>query len=514
LSDRDVLRVLEARVVSIASEDRRAAPLIGGQEAAGPATAVLNPANPDEVVGEVVDATPDHVWAAIERASRAAPAWAALAAEERAACLERAADLLEKEKGAFMALAVREAGKCLPDTVAEIREAVDFCRYYAAQARQLLVTHVLPGPTGERNEMRLSGRGVFACISPWNFPLAIFLGQVTAALAAGNAVIAKPAPQTPLIAARAVRLLHRAGVPGDVLQLLPGGADVGAALVADCRVSGVAFTGSTAAAKRIARSILADDQRPIAPLVAETGGINAMIVDSTALPEQVVADVIDSAFRSAGQRCSALRLLCLQEDVADGIVEMLKGAMAELKLGDPALASTDVGPLIDQTARVRVQDYIDANSQRVIASLPIDGTPAGHFVAPTIIRLDAPEDLTQEVFGPVLHIVTWKAGELESLVDRINANGYGLTMGLHSRLASAMDIVRARAKVGNLYVNRSTIGAVVGVQPFGGEGLSGTGFKAGGPHYLLRFVTERAISIDTTSAGGNASLFNLQETGA
>jgi RHH-type proline utilization regulon transcriptional repressor/proline dehydrogenase/delta 1-pyrroline-5-carboxylate dehydrogenase len=510
LSDRDMLRALESRVVSIAPEDCRAAPLIGGQESAGRPSPVPNPANPDQVVGEVVEATPDQIRDAIDRASRAAPAWAALPVEERAVCLERAADLLEKEKDAFFALAVREAGKCLPDTVAEVREAVDFCRYYAAQARTLLVTHVLPGPTGERNEMQLSGRGVFACISPWNFPLAIFLGQVTAALVAGNAVIAKPAPQTPLIAARAVRLLHRAGVPADVLQLLPGGAEVGAALVADRRISGVAFTGSTGAAKRIARSILDDDRRPIAPLVAETGGINAMIVDSTALPEQVVADVIDSAFRSAGQRCSALRLLCLQEDVADGILEMLKGAMAELQLGDPALASTDVGPLIDETARGRVQDYIDANASRVVASLPTEGVPAGYFVGPTIIRLDAPEQLTQEVFGPVLHVVTWKAGELEALVDRINANGYGLTMGLHSRLASAMDVVRARAKVGNLYVNRSTIGAVVGVQPFGGEGLSGTGFKAGGPHYLLRFVTERAISIDTTSAGGNASLFNLQ----
>lgn len=511
LSDCNVLRALEARVVSIAPEDRRAAPLIGGHEAAGPASPVRNPARPDEVVGEVIQASPDQVRAAIDRAGRAAPAWAALPPGDRAACLERAADLLERERDAFFALAVREAGKCLPDTVAEVREAVDFCRYYAAQARRLLVTHVLPGPTGECNEMRLSGRGVFACISPWNFPLAIFLGQVAAALVAGNSVIAKPAPQTPLIAARAVRLLHRAGVPGDVLQLLPGGAEVGAALVADRRISGVAFTGSTVAAKRIARSILDDDLRPISPLVAETGGINAMIVDSTALPEQVVADVIDSAFRSAGQRCSALRLLCVQEDVAHDILEMVKGAMAELRLGDPALAATDVGPLIDETARRRVQDYIDANSARVIAELPIDGAPAGCFVAPTIIRLDAPEDLTQEVFGPVLHVVTWKAGELETLVDRINANGYGLTMGLHSRLASAMEIVRSRAKVGNLYVNRSTIGAVVGVQPFGGEGLSGTGFKAGGPHYLLRFVTERAISIDTTSAGGNTALFSIPE---
>jgi RHH-type proline utilization regulon transcriptional repressor/proline dehydrogenase/delta 1-pyrroline-5-carboxylate dehydrogenase len=359
--------------------------------------------------------------------------------------------------------------------------------------------------------MRLSGRGVFACISPWNFPLAIFIGQVAAALVAGNAVVAKPAPQTPLIACRAVRLLHRAGVPGDVLQLLPGGADVGEALVADSRVAGVAFTGSTGTARRIAQSLLADEERAILPLIAETGGINAMIVDSTALPEQVVADVIMSAFQSAGQRCSALRLLCLQEDVADGILDMLKGAMAELRIGDPALASTDIGPLIDAAARARVQAYLDANAARTLVSVPIADAPPGHFVAPAIIELDDPGELTTEVFGPVLHVTRWKAGKLDALVDQINASGYGLTMGLHSRLASTMERVRDRAKVGNLYVNRSTIGAVVGAQPFGGEGLSGTGMKAGGPHYLLRFVTERAISIDTTSAGGNAALFSVED---
>ena len=368
----------------------------------------------------------------------------------------------------------------------------------------------LPGPTGERNELTLAARGVFVCVSPWNFPLAIFLGQISAALVAGNAVVAKPAPQTPLIAFAAVRLFHRAGIPADVLHLLPGGPDVGRALVGDPRVAGVAFTGSTRAARQIARNLLDDETRPIVPLIAETGGINAMIVDSTALPEQVVADVITSAFQSAGQRCSALRLLCLQEDVADSVLELLVGAMRELTLGDPGVVATDVGPVIDADAKRRIEAHIAAHEDRIIARLPLPAGLNGHFVAPTIIALDAPEALRHEVFGPVLHVVRWKAGELESLVERIGRSGYGLTMGLHSRLESALEAVRSKARVGNLYVNRSMIGAVVGAQPFGGEGLSGTGFKAGGPHYLLRFLTERAISIDTTSAGGNASLFALE----
>ncbi|MDB5460737.1 MAG: bifunctional proline dehydrogenase/L-glutamate gamma-semialdehyde dehydrogenase, partial [Caulobacteraceae bacterium] len=368
-----------------------------------------------------------------------------------------------------------------------------------------------PGPTGERNELSSGGRGVFACISPWNFPLAIFLGQISAALVAGNAVIAKPAPQTPLIAAEAVRLFHRAGIPVDALHLLPGGALVGQALIEDIRVAGVAFTGSTVAARRIARTLLDNETRPLAPLIAETGGLNAMIVDSTALPEQVVADVITSAFQSAGQRCSALRLLCLQEDIAEKVLEMLKGAMQQLRIGDSALLSTDVGPIIDQAAADRIKAYVAGHRDQLLFSLDAgDLEERGPYVAPCVIALERPEDLKQEVFGPVLHVTTWKAGELGSLVDRINASGYGLTMGLHSRLASSAQIVRVKARVGNLYVNRSMIGAVVGVQPFGGEGLSGTGPKAGGPSYLLRFAVERAISTDTTSAGGNASLLNLE----
>jgi RHH-type proline utilization regulon transcriptional repressor/proline dehydrogenase/delta 1-pyrroline-5-carboxylate dehydrogenase len=418
---------------------------------------------------------------------------------------------MERDRAALMSIAVREAGKTLGDAVGEVREAVDFCRYYAAQARAHLGPQVLPGPTGEHNELRLAGRGVFLCISPWNFPLAIFTGQVAAALVAGNAVVAKPAPQTPLIARRAVALLHEAGVPKDVLQFAPGGPETGQALVADPRVAGVAFTGSTKTARRIARTLLEDETRPLVPLIAETGGLNAMIVDSTALPEQVVGDVITSAFRSAGQRCSALRLLVLQEDIAEAVLAMLKGAMAELRIGDPVDASADVGPVIDAAAQARLLGHIERHRDRVIAACDLPPEAAkGCFVPPTVIRLDRIGDLREEWFGPVLHVVTWKAGELDKVVGEINASGFGLTMGLHSRLGDAAERVQRLAHVGNLYVNRSMIGAVVGVQPFGGEGLSGTGPKAGGPHYLYRFVNERTVSIDTTSAGGNASLMSLE----
>jgi RHH-type proline utilization regulon transcriptional repressor/proline dehydrogenase/delta 1-pyrroline-5-carboxylate dehydrogenase len=354
------------------------------------------------------------------------------------------------------------------------------------------------------------GRGVFAAIAPWNFPLAIFIGQVGAALVAGNAVVAKPAPQTPLIAQRAVDLAYEAGVPRDVLQLAPGGPEVGRALVADPRIDGVAFTGSTATAKAIARTLVEDDARPIVPFIAETGGINAMIVDSTALPEQVVADVITSAFRSAGQRCSALRLLLLQEEVAERTLGMLKGAMDTLVIGQPGDIRTDVGPVIDEAAYRRLENYRQSTKTRWVHALE---APTGLFVPPTIIRLERLEDLTQEWFGPILHVATWKAGELEATVRRVNARNYGLTMGLHSRIASNTDRVIEEAKVGNLYVNRSMIGAVVGSQPFGGEGLSGTGPKAGGPHYLLRFALERTVSVDTTSAGGNASLLSIDDLG-
>jgi len=511
LSDEGVVAKLMTAMRGAWEAPATAAPLIGGRAPRGEPRDVTDPADHARAAGRVTDASVADVARAVDVAAAAQPAWNARSAGERAAILERLADLLERDRAQLMALAVREAGKTLADALGEVREATDFCRYYAREALRHGAPVRLPGPTGELNELSLAGRGVFACVSPWNFPLAIFLGQVTAALAAGNSVVAKPAPQTPLIAAHAVRLAFEAGVPGEVLQLVPGGADVGAALVGNPRVAGVAFTGSTASARRIAHTLLEDESRPLVPLIAETGGLNAMIVDSTALPEQVTADVITSAFLSAGQRCSALRLLCLHEDVAPAILEMLKGAMDELVIGDPADPATDVGPVIDTDAKTRIDTYLEGRRGSVLHSLPIpSGLDRGTFVAPTLIRVGRVADLDREIFGPILHVVTFKAGAMNETVDEVMASGYGLTLGVHTRIGSAADAVRARARVGNLYVNRSMIGAVVGVQPFGGEGLSGTGPKAGGPHYLPRFCVERTWTVDTTSAGGNASLLSLE----
>ncbi|PZN95393.1 MAG: bifunctional proline dehydrogenase/L-glutamate gamma-semialdehyde dehydrogenase [Alphaproteobacteria bacterium] len=460
--------------------------------------------------GDIQDAHDRHAVAeAVDAADRAFPAWSGTPVAVRAAALDRLADLLERDREKLMAICVHEARKTIPDALAEVREAVDFCRYYAAEARAKFVPQLLPGPTGERNELRLEGRGVFACIAPWNFPLAIFLGQVSAALVAGNTVVAKPAPQTPAIAAAAVRLAHEAGIPRDALRLITGGGETGDALVRHPRVMGVAFTGSTATARRIARALLDDDNRPLVPLIAETGGINAMIVDSTALTEQVVQDVITSAFRSAGQRCSALRLLLVQDDVAERTLDMLKGAMDTLVIGAPVDPATDVGPVIDTASYDRLETYRQSQRSRWVHAL--DAPATGDFIAPTVIRLDRIAELTQEWFGPILHVVTWQAGTLPETIGAVNALGYGLTMGLHSRIASVAAAVAETAHVGNLYINRSMIGAVVGSQPFGGEGRSGTGFKAGGPHYLLRFVHERTVSTDTTSAGGNASLLSIED---
>jgi RHH-type proline utilization regulon transcriptional repressor/proline dehydrogenase/delta 1-pyrroline-5-carboxylate dehydrogenase len=452
--------------------------------------------------------------AAMAAAAAGFPAWNATPVVRRADILERAAELLEASRGKLIALMHSEGGKTLDDALSEVREAVDYCRFYAAEARRTLVAQAMPGPTGESNELHYRGRGVFVCISPWNFPLAIFLGQVTAALAAGNAVVAKPAEQTPLIAAEAVRLLHQAGVPASALHLVPGDGKVGAALVADPRVGGVAFTGSTEVGHAINRALAAKDG-PIVPLIAETGGINAMIVDATALPEQVTDDVVMSAFRSAGQRCSALRLLCVQEDVADRIIEMIAGAAKELSLGDPGDPATHVGPVIDDDAKQRLDRWIadKASQGRVIfrwdegRALP----PRGRFVPPTMIALDRASDLQEEVFGPVLHVVRWRADELDALLDDIAGNGTGLTLGIHSRIDSVAEKVIARLANGNVYVNRSMIGAVVGTQPFGGTGLSGTGPKAGGPNYLRRFATEQTVTINTAAAGGNATLLSAEE---
>jgi RHH-type proline utilization regulon transcriptional repressor/proline dehydrogenase/delta 1-pyrroline-5-carboxylate dehydrogenase len=447
----------------------------------------------------------------VTRALRGFDSWSKRSVGERAGCLEKLAGLLERDRDMLMRIAVQEAKKTIPDALAEVREAVDFCRYYAAQARAHLEPKELPGPTGERNLLRMEGRGAWVCIAPWNFPLAIFLGQVSAALAAGNSVVAKPASQTPEIAAYAVGLAHAAGIPEDALVLAVGRPEMGQKLMEDVRIAGVAFTGSTATAKRIARTLIADDDRAIIPLIAETGGINAMIVDSTALPEQVVQDVITSAFRSAGQRCSALRLLVLQEDVAERTLEMLSGAMDSLIVGDPADPRTDVGPVIDQPSYDKLMGRREAMKERILKTVPVPAE--GLFVPPTLIRIDEIEDLKQEWFGPLLHVATWKGGRLAETVRRVNGSGFGLTMGLHSRIARAAETVEEAGTVGNLYVNRSMIGAIVGSQPFGGEGQSGTGPKAGGPHYLPRFCTERVTSTDTTSSGGNATLLSLEDVG-
>ena len=466
-------------------------------------------ADPEHDVGAIPAASTADLDAAVRGAAAAWRDWDATPAEERARCLERAADALESRMDELVSLCVREAGKALPDAVAEVREAVDFCRYYAARGRIDFGTPLeLPGPTGESNRLELAGRGVFACISPWNFPLAIFTGQVTAALMAGNAVVAKPAEQTPLIGACAVAILHEAGVPRAALQLVVGtGEAVGAPLVRHASIAGVVFTGSYETACAINRALAARDG-PIVPLIAETGGMNAMIVDSSALPEQVVADTIASAFQSAGQRCSAARLLLVQEDAAPRVLEMLAGAMAELVVGDPARPETDVGPVIDEDAKRALDAHIAhlRSRGRLIAEAPRPAIVAGSFVAPVAFDI-ALEDLPhREVFGPVLHVVRWQARELDRVLDGVAATGYGLTLGIHSRIERFVERVRARLRVGNTYVNRNMIGAVVGVQPFGGEGLSGTGPKAGGPHYLPRFAIERTVTVNTAAAGGNAAL--------
>ena len=496
-----------------ASKPLAAAPIVDGKVVLGDAQPVTSPQNRSVTVGTVVNADRKTLDKAISSAHAAQDAWDRAGGKHRAALISKAADLYEDHAPELLALLVAEAGKSLDNAVADLREAVDFLRYYAARAAEEFDTPtVLPGPTGERNMIRMHGRGVFACISPWNFPLAIFTGQVSAALGAGNTVIAKPAEQTPLVAFRAVQLMHEAGIPGKVLHLLPGdGENVGAPLIADPRIAGVAFTGSNATANRIQRT-LAEKSGPIVPLIAETGGINAMIVDSTALPEQVIRDVVRSAFDSAGQRCSALRVLCVQDDVAPKVIEMLKGAMAELANGNPWEYATDVGPVIDEEARAMLEDYkADARKRfKVIAENELPEAAAnGTFVAPGAYEVKAFGDVEREVFGPVLHVLRFKSGKLAELIDAINASGYGLTLGVHTRIEERAEMVCDRARVGNVYVNRNQIGAIVGVQPFGGEGLSGTGPKAGGPHYMHRFATERVVSVDTTASGGNAALMSL-----
>jgi RHH-type proline utilization regulon transcriptional repressor/proline dehydrogenase/delta 1-pyrroline-5-carboxylate dehydrogenase len=472
---------------------------------------VRSPADPSIVVGSVAEADASTVAAAVEAALASFDAWDRTPAAERAAALERAADLIEARRDRLMALLAHEAGKTLDDGIAEIREAADFCRYYAAEARRLFGREtLLPGPTGEENRYRMRGRAAFVCISPWNFPLAIFLGQVGAALAAGNAVVAKPAEQTPLIAFEAVRLLHEAGIPASVLHLVPGDGATGAALVSHPAIAGVAFTGSTEVAQKINRALAAKDG-PIVPLIAETGGINAIIADATALPEQVADDVVTSSFRSAGQRCSASRLLFVQADVADAMLAMIAGAAAELRLGDPADPATDVGPVIDPDAKEALNLHIEQmrREQRIVFAG--EAPERGLFIAPHVIELHDAEALDREVFGPILHVVRWRAERLEDVIAWIKRSGYGLTFGIHTRVGGRAERVARALQVGNVYVNRNTIGAIVGSQPFGGMGLSGTGPKAGGPNYLQRFALEQVVSTDTTAAGGNASLVTMED---
>ena len=508
LSDPLVREPLQAQLQALDSVHWRAEPTFAAATP-GEIAPITMPHDLSAVVGTRRDATAEEVEAAFTRAAAIQPGWDALGGAARALLLEEAADLFEAHTAEFLSLCQREAGKTLLDSVLELREAVDFLRYYAAEARQQFSEPtILPGPTGEENSLSLHGRGVIAIISPWNFPLAIFIGMASAALAAGNSVIAKPAEQTPLIAALAVKLCHEAGIPPEAFQLLPGAGQVGQMITADPRLAGIAFTGSTETAQTINRA-LANRDGPIAMLIAETGGQNAMIVDSSALPEQVVRDVLASSFQSAGQRCSALRVLYLQDDIADGMLAMIRGGFEALTIGDPANLATDLGPVIDPDAQARLERHVARclASDRKVTRLPLPpGVKKGCFVAPTIVEIGSISDLAREHFGPVLHIARFKANELGKVVDDINASGYGLTLGLHSRIAATRRFVQSRARVGNFYVNRNQIGAVVGSQPFGGEGLSGTGPKAGGPHYLARFATERVMTIDTTAAGGNASL--------
>jgi RHH-type transcriptional regulator, proline utilization regulon repressor / proline dehydrogenase / delta 1-pyrroline-5-carboxylate dehydrogenase len=488
-----------------------AASIVSGKALSGKARPVTSPSNGAEI-GTCVDATPEQAESALRAAVAGYRGWAQTPVEVRAAALEKAADLMEARRGRLLWLLRTEAGKTIDDGLAELREAVDFCRYYAVQARKLFSESVaMPGPTGEDNRLSLRARGPFVAISPWNFPLAIFAGQIAAALAAGNSVVAKPAEQTPLIAMETIKLMHEAGIPVSALHLILGDGAAGAALVKHADVAGVVFTGSTEVARIINRTLAAKDG-PIVPLIAETGGINAMLVDATALPEQVADDVVASAFRSAGQRCSALRLLCVQEDVADKIIEMIVGAARELKIGDPVDPSVHIGPVIDAEAEGRLDAWVArmlgaAKKVHMSAEAPSQGT----YVAPHIFELASPQDLTEEVFGPILHVVRYKARDFDKVLDGIDASGFGLTLGVHSRIDETVTRVVKRLGVGNIYVNRNMIGAVVGTQPFGGHGLSGTGPKAGGPHYLLRFATEQTVTINTAAAGGNASLIAMGE---
>ncbi|WP_443748192.1 bifunctional proline dehydrogenase/L-glutamate gamma-semialdehyde dehydrogenase PutA [Asticcacaulis solisilvae] len=503
---------LAKAIARLDAEPKEANALIGARPHSTYAAHVYAPAALNRIVGEVHDADPVMIAEAVQRAQAAQPAWNDVGGDGRAKVLEAMADALEGKHDALCAVLVREAGKSWLDAIAEVREAADFCRYYAKLAReQFSGPLTLTGPVGERNSHSLHGRGVFVCISPWNFPLAIFTGQIAAALAAGNAVLAKPAEQTPLIAHKAVKIFYGAGLHPDLLALLPGdGAKIGAALVAHPGIAGVAFTGGTDTARAINRT-LADKDGPIVPFIAETGGLNGMFVDTTALKEQVVDDVIVSAFGSAGQRCSALRLLFVPNELADAYIEALKGAMDQLRIGDPAQFDIDTGPVIDADALSLLNLHLktlEENGQ-VLHRTPLPAALNGHFFAPTLAEISGPQELEREVFGPILHIVRYDSQNPESMTKALADRGYGLTLGIHSRLEAFAEAIMHAVPAGNVYVNRTVTGAVVGVQPFGGEGLSGTGPKAGGPLALTRFASERALSVNITAQGGDPALLNL-----
>jgi RHH-type transcriptional regulator, proline utilization regulon repressor / proline dehydrogenase / delta 1-pyrroline-5-carboxylate dehydrogenase len=513
LSNRSHFNELKQALDKVATKSWVSAPLLNGKLIKNnSAQTVVSPVD-GKPIGETYKASEKEAEEALRIASEAKKDWEFTPVEERASILERAADIFQEEMPSLITLLTREGGKAIPDSISEIRETIDFCRYYAQQARLAFQPQILPGPTGESNQLSLHPRGIILCISPWNFPLAIFTGQVTAALACGNAVIAKPAEQTTLIAAEAIRILHQAGIPKEILHLVPGkGSVIGSKLVADNRISGIMFTGSTETAQTINQT-LAARKGPIVPLIAETGGQNAMIVDSSALAEQVVLDIMQSAFNSAGQRCSALRVLFVQEDIAPRLLSMLKGAMAELNLNLPHLLATDIGPVIDQDALNTLKQHVDRMKKeaRLVYEMPAPHGMEGSYFQPCAFELNDLTLLPREVFGPILHIIRFKADELNKVIDMISETGYGLTLGIHSRIESTINYVVKRMPVGNIYINRNIVGAVVGVQPFGGEGLSGTGPKAGGPHYLPRLCVERAVSNNTTAIGGNTTLVMLQE---
>ncbi|VEB37657.1 bifunctional proline dehydrogenase/L-glutamate gamma-semialdehyde dehydrogenase PutA [Legionella cherrii] len=515
-TDRTERALLQQKMAQLKLQQWTSEPIIAGSTTLiGEKQRIESPQQIENLVGTVQNASLGDVDQALAKAEQTFPAWSAMPVKERAACLNRFADLLQENQAELMTIACLEAGKTMSDCIAEVREAIDFCRYYATQAQQILSAPLrLSGYTGELNELSLHPRGIVLCISPWNFPLAIFTGQIAAALVTGNCAIAKPAEQTPLIAAYTIKLMHQAGIPIGAVQLLPGpGETIGAALVADKRIKAVLFTGSTDTANLINQT-LSTRGGEIIPLIAETGGQNAMIVDSSALLEQVVVDAINSAFGSAGQRCSALRVLFVQEEVYPRTIALLKGAMAELVVGDPRWLATDIGPVIDKTALSTLKSHVENMKKRfeIIYQCPLDEShESGYFMPPTAIAIDHINALEREVFGPVLHVIQFKRKDLDQVIKQINATGYGLTLGIHSRINETVEYIRQNVHAGNCYVNRNMIGAVVGLQPFGGEGLSGTGPKAGGPNYLVRLCHERTYTVDTTAAGGNASLMSLPD---